>query len=390
MEAYQLSEEEYQRVLALRHDLHRHPELSGQEVRTTTKLREFFASLPAFRVLPPITETGLVAQIAGDDALPEIMLRADIDALPQREEYDCPWKSRTDGVMHACGHDLHTAALAGAALLLARAKADGKLRGTVDLVFQPAEETTNGAKRLIDAGLFDAIRPAYCFGIHNWPSVPTGSVVCRAGAIMSAKKNFAIRVHGFGGHGSMPQLNIDPIVCAAAMVQSLQTVVSRNMDPRDAVVLTVSAIEGGSAANLVVEDATLHATLRALSAQAMARATERIESIVANTAAAYECRSEIVWQEDIPAVWNSAEMTACAEQCVKAVGLTLSDAPPSMASEDFSLYRAYAPSFFYWVGSTAPGAPVEELHRPRFHADDGALRGAAALYAASALNNDLE
>ncbi len=390
MEAYQLTEEEYQRVLALRHDLHQHPELSGQEVRTTAKLREFFAALGAFRVLPPITETGLIAQITGDGTGPERMLRADIDALPQREEVDGPWKSQADGVMHACGHDLHTAALAGAALLLARAKADGKLHGTVDLVFQPSEETTNGAKQLIDAGLFDVIHPAYCFGIHNWPSVPTGSVVCREGAIMSAKKNFVILVHGFGGHGSMPQLNIDPIVCAAAMVQSLQTVVSRNMDPRDAVVLSVNALEGGSAANLVVEDATLHVTVRALSEQAMTRAAERIESIVANTAAAYECRSEIVWQEDIPAVWNSPEMTAYARDCVKAIGLTCADAPPSMASEDFSLYRAYAPSFFYWVGSTAPGEPAEELHRPRFHADDGALRGAAALYAASALKNILE
>ncbi|MBR3561169.1 MAG: amidohydrolase [Oscillospiraceae bacterium] len=387
MEAYQLTETEYQQVLSLRHDLHQHPELSGQEVRTTVKLREFFAALPEFRVLPPITPTGLVAQITGGGDAPEVMLRADIDALPQHEDVDCPWKSRTDGVMHACGHDLHTAALAGAALLLARAKADGVLRGTVDLVFQSAEETTNGAKQLIDAGLFAHIHPAYCFGIHNWPSVPTGSVACREGAIMSAKKNFEIRVHGFGGHGSMPQLNIDPIVCAAAIVQSLQTVVSRNTAPQDALVLTVNAIEGGSEANLVVEDAVMSVTLRALSEQAMARATERVSSIVANTAAAYECRSEIVWHEDIPAVWNSPEMTALAKRCVKSVDLTLADAPASMASEDFALYRGFAPSFFYWVGSTAPGAPVEELHRPRFHADDEALRGAAALYAASALIN---
>ena len=389
MTAYQLTQEEYQRALALRRDFHRHPELSGQEVCTTAKLREFFAALPDFRILPLPIKTGLVAQITGDGTGPEVMLRADIDALPQREEYDCPWKSQIDGVMHACGHDLHTGALAGAALLLARAKADGNLRSTVDLVFQSAEETTTGAKALIDAGLFDRILPAYCFGIHNWPSVPTGSVVCREGAIMAAKKNFEIRIHGFGGHGSMPQLNVDPIVCAAAVIQSLQTIVSRNMDPRDAVVLSVNAIEGGSDANLVVEDAFMRVTVRALSEQAMARAVERIEGIVANTATAYECHSEIVWHEDIPAVWNSNEMTDLAKQCVKEIGLTLYDAPSSMASEDFSLYRAYAPSFFYWVGSTTPGEPLEELHRPRFHADDEALRCAAALYAASALKNYL-
>lgn len=387
---YRLTEEEYQRAFALRRDLHMHPELSGQEVRTTAKLREFFAALPAFHILPLPVETGLVVRIEGNDSAPEVMLRADIDALAQHERYESPWKSRTDGVMHACGHDLHAAALAGAALLLSRAKADGMLRGTVDLVFQSAEETTTGAKALIDAGLFDCIHPVYCFGIHNWPSLPTGSAVCREGAIMAAKKNFEIRIHGSGGHGSMPQLNIDPIVCAAAVVQSLQTVVSRNMDPRDAVVLSVNAIEGGSDANLVVEDVSMRATVRSLSRLALKRAVKRIEDIVANTAAAYECRSELVWHEDIPAVWNAPEMTALARRCAEAVGLALSDAPPSLASEDFSLYRAHAPSFFYWVGSTALGERGEELHRPLFHADDEALRCAAALYAASALQTGKE
>ena len=173
------------------------------------------------------------------------------------------------------------------------------------------------------------------------------------------------------------------------MIQSLQTVVSRNMDPREAVVLSVNAMEGGSAANLVVEDATLRATVRALSESSMTRATERIEAIVANTAAAYECRSEIVWHEDIAAVWNAPEMTVRARRCVEAAGLALTDAPPSLASEDFSLYRAHVPSFFYWVGSTAPGERGEELHRPLFHADDNALRCAAALYAASAVESQL-
>ncbi|MBQ9720601.1 MAG: amidohydrolase [Oscillospiraceae bacterium] len=390
MNPYQLTEEEFQRALALRRDLHMHPELSGREVRTTAKLREFFAALPMFRILSVPVETGLVLQLPGSGQGPEIMLRADIDALPQQEQYESPWRSQTDGVMHACGHDLHTAALAGAALVLARLRDTGKLPDTVDLVFQSAEEETTGAKALLDAGLFDHIHPDFCFGLHNWPSVPTGSVVCRERAVMAAKKNFEIRIHGFGGHGSMPQLNIDPIVCAAAVIQSLQTVVSRNMDPREAVVMSVNAMEGGSAANLVVEDATLRATVRALSEAAMTRATERIEAIVANTAAAYECRSAIVWHEDIAAVWNTPEMTVRARRCVEAAGLALTDAPPSLASEDVSLYRAHVPSFFYWVGSTAPGERGEELHRPLFHADDNALRCAAALYAASAIESQLK
>ncbi len=384
MRTYRLTEEEYQQILELRRDFHMYPELSGQEVRTTAKLRAFFAELPMFRVLPLPVETGLVVQIGAGE--PEVMLRADIDALAQSEQFDSPWRSRVAGVMHACGHDLHSAALCGAALLLARAQANGDLRGTVDLVFQSAEETTSGAKELIAAGLFERIRPSRCFGLHNWPSVPVGSVVCRAGALMAAKKNFEVILHGFGGHGSMPQLNIDPIVCAAAVVQSLQTVVSRNMDPRDAVVLSVNSITGGSDANLVVEDAALRATVRSLSETAMRRATERIEGIVANTAAAYECRAEIIWHEDIPAVYNAPELLDFARGCAERVGLSVADTPPSLASEDFALYRAYAPSFFYWVGSTAAGERGEELHRPLFHADDAALRHAAELYAASALS----
>lgn len=381
--SYRMSGEEYEKALALRRDLHMHPELSGREYRTTEKIREFLSEIPSVRLLPLASETGAAARIEGDGSGPEILLRADIDALPQTEEYESEWRSRNAGVMHACGHDLHAASLAGAALLLERMKRDGNLRATVDLLFQPAEEGTAGARKLIDAGLFDLIRPQLCFGLHNWPSVPTGNVVCREGALMSAKRNFEIWIYGSGGHGSMPHLNVDPIVCAAAVVQSLQTVVSRNTDPLDSVILSVNRIEGGSPVNLVVDRVMMRATVRSLAESALDRAIGRVKTIVEKTAEAYECRAEIRWNERIPAVWNTPEMTALARECAAAAGYAVTDAPPSLASEDFALYRSYAPSFYYWVGSTAPGDKVEHLHRPRFHADDAALRCAAELYAAS-------
>lgn len=386
MTSYRLSAEEYEKALALRRELHMHPELSNREFDTTEKIRAFLSGLPDVRFAPLPVETGVVARIEGDGDGPEIMLRADIDALPQTEEYESPWKSRTEGVMHACGHDLHTGALAGAALLLQRAKRDGALPGTVDLVFQPAEEGTTGARKLIDAGLFERIRPQLCFGLHNWPSVPVGNVVCREGALMSAKRNFEIWLYGAGGHGSMPHLNVDPIVCAAAVVQSLQTVVSRNTDPLDAVILSVNRIEGGSPVNLVVDKVMMKATVRSLSERALDRTIARVETIVQKTAEAYECRSEIRWNERIPAVWNTPEMTETARACAALTDCAVTDAPPSLASEDFALYRAFAPSFYFWVGSGTPGEPVEHLHRPRFHAHDEALRCAAELYAASALH----
>lgn len=285
--------------------------------------------------------------------------------------------------MHACGHDLHTAALCGAALLLSRAVKDGRLRPTIDLVFQPAEEGTTGARTLIDAGLFDRIHPQACFGLHNWPSVDTGRIVCREGVLMAAKRNFDILIYGAGGHGSMPHLNIDPIVCASAVVQSLQTVISRNINPLDAAILSINMIQGGSPVNLVVDKVLLKATVRSLSEAALDRAIDRVRTIVEKTAEAYECRSEIRWKERIPAVWNDPKLLMAARRCAEKTGRELTEAPPSLASEDFALYRAFAPSFFFWVGSRADG-PVQELHTPRFFADDRVIQDAAALYAACA------
>ncbi|MBR0171299.1 MAG: amidohydrolase [Lachnospiraceae bacterium] len=385
MNAYRLTEEEYARILDMKRDLHMHPELSEQEVRTTACIGQFLSTIPAVEILPLNIKTGVVARIRGTSGGTEVMLRADIDALPQTERYESPWKSVNEGVMHACGHDFHTAALLGAALLLARAKEAGDLKGTADLVFQPAEEGTSGAKMLIEAGLFEKIRPKMCFGIHNWPSIPTGKVACREGVLMAAKRNFDIHVYGAGGHGSMPHLNTDPIVCAAAVVQSLQTIVSRNTSPLDSVVLSVNMIQGGSPVNLVVDHVLLKGTIRSLTEEALDRAIERVETIVSHTVKAYECTSDIDWLLRVPAVRNAKECMRVALEAVAQTGCEEFDAPPSLASEDFALYRAYAPSFFYWVGSTAPGDTVEELHRPCFHTDDNALRHAAELYAATAI-----
>ena len=336
-------------------------------------------------ILPLKVETGVVARIPGKEGKKEIMLRADIDALPQTEKYESPWKSRNPGVMHACGHDLHTASLCAAAMNLSKLYGRNELENTVDLVFQPAEEGTTGARKLIDAGLFKMIHPDLCFGIHNWPSVPTGKIVCREGALMSAKRNFEIRILGAGGHGSMPHLNIDPIVCAAAVVQSLQTVISRNTSPLDSAVLSVNRIEGGSPANLVVDRIMMRATVRALSEETLDRLLKRVETIVLKTAEAYECKSEIIWEERIPAVYNTGEMTEIAKKIASKTGCEIYDAPPALASEDFALYRKYVPSFFFWVGSTPMGEKVEELHRPCFHADDEALKHAADVYIESAM-----
>ena len=378
-----LTDDDIKRLTAFRHDLHQNPELSGQEIWTTEKIREFLSMLPGCSILSLPVKTGVVARIPGTGN--EIMLRADIDALPQTEKTDILWKSSVPGVMHACGHDLHTSALCGAALLICRMKKEGAVLPTIDLVFQPSEENGAGAKMLIDAGLFDRIHPKACFGMHNWPSIEIGKAVCREGALMAALRNFDVVVHGAGGHGSMPHLNVDPIVCAAAMIQSLQTVVSRNVNPLEAGILSINMIEGGSPVNLVVDKVRMKGTLRSLSDDTLERMTERVEALVKRTAQAYECRVDILWKEKIPAVWNSSEMTKEAIRCVEKSSSSIVNAPPTLVGEDFALYRRYVPSFFFWVGSRMVGADIHELHTPQFFADDSAITYAAELYAACAV-----
>lgn len=380
-----LTDDDTRALVALRHDLHQHPELSGREYRTSERIREYMASLPGCRIIPLPTDTGVVAQIPGSQA--EVMLRADVDALPQTERVDIDWRSCAPGVMHACGHDLHATALCGAALLLSRMACEGRALPTIDLVFQPSEENGAGARMLIDAGLFSHIHPGVCFGMHNWPSVEVGNVVCREGALMAALRNFDVVVRGSGGHGSMPHLNADPIVCAAAIIQSLQTVVSRNVDPLVAGLLSINMIEGGSPVNRVADEVLMKATVRSLSDEVLDRMVERIEAIVKGTARAYGCDGEVVWGRRVPMVWNSPEMTQVALECVRMSGLNVVDAMPTLVGEDFSYYREHVPSFFFWVGSRAPGDEVHELHAPDFFADDSAISHAAELYAACAVAN---
>lgn len=379
-----LTHDEARRIIEFRHEMHMNPELSHQEFRTTENIASFLRTLPGIEIVPLKREiTGVVARLTGGAPGPEIGLRADIDAICQTEETNLPWKSGIPGVMHACGHDFHTAGLLGAAAILSRNRQE--VPGTVDFLFQEAEETTDGAQEMIDAGLFDVIHPEAFFGEHNRPEVQTGKVVCKIGALMASKTNFVIRVYGRGGHGSMPHLCADPIVASAAIIQSLQTVVSRNTDPLDSTVLSVGSIHGGSIENLVPDCVEMTASIRSLSVEARDRAVQRMEAIVFGTAEAYECRAEIEYKEILPPVFNSEEMYKKAVRAAElAVGReNVIDAAPTLASEDFSIIMARVPSFFYWIGSGRPGQRPYAWHQSRFQADDEGVLVAAEVMAAA-------
>lgn len=380
-----LNKEEEKQILDFRHNMHMYPELSNQEFKTTKNIKDFLNKLDGVEILPLDIQTGVVAIIRGKEEGKTIGLRCDIDAINQNEEYQSEYKSKVKGVMHGCGHDFHTASLLGAALILNRLK--NKMKGNVVFLFQKAEETTTGAKDMIDAGLFEIAKPDMFFGLHNWPLIETGKVICKKGALMSAKTNFEIEVKGRGGHGSMPHLNVDPIVCASAIIMSLQTVLSRNINPFSPVVFSINYIKGGSYENLVVDNTIMTATIRSLSSEAMIRAKERMERIVKDTCSAYECSYEINYKEDIPLTFNSEEMYNLAVKSAEKIvdRKDIIETEPTMASEDFAIIMQKVPSFMYWFGSGEKDKENKALHHPKYHAKYEGIKIASEILASAVI-----
>lgn len=381
-----LSKEEEKKIIAFKNNMHMYPELSNFEFDTTKNIKRFLSEIEGVEIISLGVETGVVAMIKGAKNGKTIGLRCDIDAINQEEAYVSEYKSKVPGVMHGCGHDFHTAALLGTVQIISRLK--DNMSGNVVFLFQKAEETTTGAKEYIDSGLFDLIKIDYFFGLHNWPLVDSGKVICKKGALMSAKTNFEIEVIGRGGHGSMPHLNVDPIVCAATIVTSLQTVLSRNTDPFAPMVFSINYINGGSKQNLVVNNTVMSATIRSLDQKAMERAKERVEEIVKYTCKAYECEYKITYFEDIPVVYNTDKMYQLAYSAAKKIVEVenIIAINPTMASEDFALIMEKVPSFMYWFGSGTPGEKNEALHNAKFNADNSALKIASEVLASAAIS----
>ena len=312
-------------------DLHSHPELSFEETRTTQKILQALQSLPGVEVLATGAKTGAVARLAGGEG-PAVALRADIDAIPQHEAVQRPDASVYEGKMHACGHDTHTASLLGAAMALCRRKS--ALRGDVYFVFQPAEEALSGAKYLVEqCGLFQAIHPAAMFGLHNYPELPLGTVGVKQGQLMSYKDVFEMRFVGRSGHSSMPQKNIDPIVAAAAFIQSVQTITSRNVGPLEAAVVSICQVHAGTPRNLVVDDVLLSGNIRTLDEAVRARVLQRFEQIARGTADAYECQLKLDMHPIVPGVNNPAGLyriaLAAAEASLGKEAVDILDLPGS-------------------------------------------------------------
>ncbi|MER9263722.1 MULTISPECIES: M20 aminoacylase family protein [unclassified Mesorhizobium] len=364
-------------LAAVRQHLHAHPELSFQEHETAAYVAERLEGW-GYEVTRNVGGLGVVGRLRQGSGR-SIAIRADMDALPITEATNLPYASQASGKMHACGHDGHTTMLLGAAEYLARTR---HFNGTVNLIFQPAEEAGkgSGAQAMIADGLFERFPCDAIFGLHNHPGAPTGSFLMRAGPLMAASDTVTIKITGRGGHASRPHLTVDPIVAAANTVMTLQTVVSRNVNPIETAVVTVGTIHGGTASNVIPEHAEITLSVRSFSAEIRDTLEQRIRNIAALVAQAHGATVEIDYERGYPVVINSEGETSFAtDVAVELVGQDkVSVCPLIPGSEDFSYFLEHKPGCFLRLGN---GEDSAILHSPKYDFNDGNLTVGAALWA---------
>ncbi len=359
-------------LVALRHDLHAHPELAFQEQRTSDSIAAFLEA-QGIAVHRGLAGTGVVGVLKRGNSARSIGLRADMDALPVREQNLFPHRSRHDGRMHACGHDGHTAMLLGAAQYLA---AQPDFNGTVVFIFQPAEETDGGARVMIEQGLFDQFPVDAVFGMHNWPGLPAGQFAVHNGPVMACADQFDIQIRGHGAHAAMPQQGRDPLLAGAALVQALQSVVSRRIDPLDSAVLSVTQFfAGGEAYNIIPAEARIGGTVRAFKPEVEDAIESAMESLCAGIATAHGVQASLNYRRGYPPTLNTpAEAGLCRDVLIDLVGAAnvLVDAAPSMGAEDFSYMLRERPGCYVWIGNgLAEGGCM--LHNPHYDFNDAIL-----------------
>lgn len=371
-------------IVALRHDLHRHPELSFHEERTSQVVQRELTRLGIAHKAGMAGGTGVIAFISStetDESTPSIALRADMDALPITEHTALAYSSTRDGVMHACGHDGHTSILLGAARVL---QSLDKRPNNVTLVFQPAEESGGGGQRFCAEGMLEGSAGGglgapvgRIFGLHGWPSLKLGTVKTKPGPLMASTDEFLITVRGKGGHAARPHLTSDPIVAASAVVMSLQTIVSRNTSPVDSVVCTIGRIAGGTVDNVIPEAVELEGTTRALTPEMRKLAEQRVRDIATTVAKAHGCTADVHWNVGYPVVHNDRPLTErffdLARRVLGDDSVLLAETPV-MGGEDFAYYAERIPACFFFLGlcPKADGS-YPELHTPRFDFNDKAI-----------------
>ncbi|AOG11048.1 MAG: amidohydrolase [Alphaproteobacteria bacterium] len=358
-------------VLATRHHLHRFPEIGLSEFKTSDYVAEQLTAF-GYEVTRGLAKTGIVATLRNGSSERSIGIRADFDALPILEETGLPYASEIPGVMHACGHDGHTAMLLGAAKILAERR---NFDGVIHLIFQPAEENFGGARIMIEDGLFDRFPCDAVFALHNDPEIPFGHIALREGPIMAAVDECKITVNGRGGHGAEPQSTADPIVCGASIVMALQTIVSRNIHPLDPTVITVGGFHAGAASNVIPERAEMVLSIRSFDPKVRDQLEQRIRAVAEGQAASYGMGVTIDYERGYdPTINHKAETDFVRDLAVSFAGQDkVYDLPrPMMGSEDFAYMLAKRPGSYFFLGTQrTPNDPP--LHHPRYDFNDDIL-----------------
>jgi hippurate hydrolase len=366
-------------MTAWRRDLHMHPELGYQEARTAERVA---AELTRFGVdvHRGLGRTGVVGTLRSGNSGPTIALRADMDALPMEEKNDLPHRSRNAGRMHACGHDGHTTMLLGAARYLAATR---RFAGTVHFIFQPAEEGLGGAKAMMADGLFEKFPADAVYGLHNAPRRAAGTFATRSGPLMAASADFDVQLRGRGAHAARPENGVDPIVAAAHLVTSLQTVVSRTVSPLDNAVLSTTQIHGGTAYNVIPEEVKISGNCRAYRPEVMDRIEAAIARIANGAAATFGAQANFEFRRKYPPLINHQRETMLAADAAAAVvGEDKVDrnGPPRMASEDFSFMLQALPGAFVFLGA-GDGEGIHDVHSPYYDFNDAILPIGASYFA---------
>jgi hippurate hydrolase len=368
--------------IQLRRDIHRHPELAFEEHRTSDLVAAKLQSW-GYQVHRGLSGTGVVGTLQRGSSERKLGIRADMDALPIQEATGAEWASTRQGLMHACGHDGHTAMLLAAAKAIAQAP---EFDGTLNLIFQPAEEGGGGAVRMMDDGLFEHHPCDAVFAMHNMPGMPVGHLVFRDGAAMASSDYATIRIHGTGGHGAMPHRAADPLVAASSIVMALQTIVARNVDPLHTAVVTVGALHAGQANNVIPALATLELSVRALDPQVRQLLEQRIKALVTAQAESFGVRAELEWRQGYCVLVNHAAQTEFARQvALDLVGpeRVTPNGPQLTGSEDFAFMLEKVPGSYLLIGNgDGDSAGACMVHNPAYDFNDENIATGSAYWIA--------
>ena len=373
------------KIIKIRRDIHKHPELSFQEFRTAKLVSD---SLKKFglEVDENIGKTGVVGILKGARPGKTIAFRADMDALPIQETSDLSYKSVNDGVMHACGHDAHTAMLLVAAEILS--KNIEQISGKIKFIFQPAEEGFGGAKFMIDDGALEGVEEIY--GLHVWNYQESGTIGLKSGPVMAAADKFEIIINGIGGHGAAPQGTVDCVVVSSYLIQSLQTIVSRNTNPIDSTAITIGQINGGYNFNIIADKVILKGTARSYTEENRLMIKKRLQEIINGTESMFNAKIELIYEDGYPPVINDIAATKKLSRIAnKIVGNKLISPYLSMGGEDFSYFAQKVPGCFFFLGTMPDGKDKTSIphHCSHFDIDEDSMVIGTSVFVELALQN---